>query len=44
MLDWRERRLKEDGKAASKWDKVIIFKNLFNPQEFEVLLTDSYQY
>ncbi len=34
MLDWRER--KKDGPARNKYQKIVIFKKVFDPKEFEV--------
>ena len=34
LLDWRER--KQDGPSRTKYEKIIIFKHLFDPKEFEV--------
>lgn len=34
VLDWRERA--PDGPARSKYDKIVIFKSLFDPKEFDV--------
>ena len=34
LLDWKERR--SDGVKKNKFDKIIIFKQLFHPKEFEV--------
>ena len=36
LLDWRERRA--DGPMKKKSDRIVIFKGLFNPKEFEVSL------
>ncbi|KAL5457638.1 hypothetical protein EMCRGX_G034921 [Ephydatia muelleri] len=33
VLDWRERA--PDGPARSKYDKIVIFKSLFDPKEFD---------
>ncbi len=34
MLDWRER--KKDGPIRNKCERIVIFKRLFDPKEFEV--------
>ena len=36
LLDWRERRGGEVGQQRTKADKVVIFRHLFHPKEFEV--------
>ncbi|XP_064405365.1 17S U2 SnRNP complex component HTATSF1-like [Halichondria panicea] len=41
MLDWRER--KKDGLIRNKCERIVIFKRLFDPKEFEedpTLITD----
>ena len=35
LLDWRERK-NPDGPTRKKSDKIVIFKHLFDPKEFEV--------
>lgn len=40
LLDWRERRKSsETDVRRNKYDKIIIFKHLFDPKEFEVILS-----
>ena len=39
-LDWRERAV--DGPARSKYDKIVIFKHLFDPKEFDVICVICY--
>ena len=34
LLDWRERRT--DGPKRMKNERIIVFKHLFDPKEFEV--------
>ena len=34
LLDWRERRM--DGPKRMKNERIIVFKHLFDPKEFEV--------
>ena len=34
LLDWRER--KSDGPKRMKNERIIVFKHLFDPKEFEV--------
>lgn len=34
LLDWRERRT--DGPARKKNERIIVFRNVFDPKEFDV--------